>query len=169
MAREPGVRGRRARSALLVLASAIVASACAHGAGARGAAEAEARAAIADGNAEFARALVAGDARAMAAVFAEDGEVIPSLQRGFVSGRAEIEAYNARRLGARRYLDVVLTTVNLGVSGDVAWETGTSRVTLRQGEGAPVTLTGRYLAVWKREADGRWRIRADLPIPDPAP
>jgi uncharacterized protein (TIGR02246 family) len=169
MVREPGVRRRRARSVLLVLASSIVASACAHGAGARGAAEAEARAAIADGNAEFARALVAGDARAMAAVFAEDGEVIPSLQRGFVSGRAEIEAYNARRLGARRYLDVVLTTVHLGVSGDVAWETGTSRVTLQQGEGAPVTLTGRYLAVWKREADGRWRIRADLPIPDPAP
>ncbi len=127
------------------------------------------RAAVAAANAEFARALVAGDARAMAAVFADDGELIPAMQRGFVSGRAEIEAYDARRLEGRRYLDAVITTVHLGVSGDVAWEIGTSLVTLQQGEGAPVTVTGRYLAVWKREPDGRWRIRAELPVSDPAP
>jgi uncharacterized protein (TIGR02246 family) len=158
---------RRTRYSVLVAAS-IVASACAHW-GARGTSDADVRAAIAAANAEFGRALVAGDARAMAAVFTEDGEVIPAMQPGFVSGRAEIEAYNAGRLEARRYLDVVITTVNLGVSGDVAWETGTSRVTLQQGESAPVTVTGRYLAVWKRGPDGRWRIRADLPVADPAP
>jgi len=148
---------------------AIAASACAHWTGAGGRSEADVRAAIAAANGEFARALVAGDARAMAAVFTEDGEVVPTTQRGFVSGRAEIEAYYARRLEARRYLDVAITTVKLGVSGDVAWETGTSRVALQQGEGAPVTVTGRHVAVWKRERDGRWRIRVDLPIADPAP
>ena len=168
MARHRSPRMRRTRCSLVVAAS-IVASACAHRAGARGTSDADVRAAVAAGNTEFARALVAGDARAMAAVFTDDGEVIPAMQRGFVSGRTEIEAYNARRLEARRYLDVVITTVQLGVSGDVAWETGTSRITLQQGESAPVTVTGRYLAVWKREPDGRWRIRADLPVADPAP
>ena len=69
----------------------------------------------------------------LAAVFTEDGEVIPAMERGFVSGRTEIEAYNARRLTASRYLDVVITTVQLGVSGDLAWETGTSRVTMQHG------------------------------------
>jgi uncharacterized protein (TIGR02246 family) len=141
---------------------------CAHGAGARRAAEtAEARAAIAAANTEFARALERGDPRAMAAVFAEDGQLIPATQRGSVSGRAEIEAFQARRLQGRRYLSVDITTLQMGVSGDLAWETGTNRLTFQQGESPPVTVTGRYLAVWKRDADGRWRIRADLPVSDP--
>jgi uncharacterized protein (TIGR02246 family) len=167
MTRHRPLRMRRTRWSLLLVS--VVASACAHSPGARGTSDSDVRAAIAEVNAEFARALVAGDARAMAAVFAEDGEIIPATQRGFVSGRTEIESYNARRLTAGRYLDVVITTVQLGVSGDLAWETGTSRVTMQHGKSAPVTLTGRYLAVWRREADGRWRIRADLPIADPAP
>jgi uncharacterized protein (TIGR02246 family) len=167
MTRHRPLRMRRTRWSLLLVAS-MVASACAHSP-ARGSSDADVRAAIAEANAEFARALVAGDARATAAVFAEEGEIIPATQRGFVSGRTEIESYNARRLTAGRYLDVVITTVQLGVSGDLAWETGTSRVTMQHGKSAPVTVTGRYLAVWKREADGRWRIRADLPIADPAP
>lgn len=161
-------RSRRPWHPLLAAAS-LAASACAHRPGGPGGADAEARAAVAAANAEFARALVSGDARAMAAVFTEDGEVIPVTQRGFVSGRPQIEAYNAARLEGRRYLDVVISTVHLGVSGDLAWELGTSLVTLQQGEGPPVTLTGRYLAVWKREPDGRWRIRAELPVPDPPP
>lgn len=168
MARQRRLGVGSARRALLVAAS-IGASACAHGARGRGAPEADVRAAVAAANAEYARALVAGDARAMAAVFTEDGELIPARQRGFVSGRAEIEAYNARHLGSRRYLDVVITTVHLEVSGDVAWEAGTSRVTVQQGEHAPVTVTGRYLAVWRRDPDGAWRIRAELPVSDPAP
>lgn len=167
MARHRNLRTRPTRSSLLVALS-IAASGCAHWPGTRGTREAEVRAAIAAANAEYARALVAGDARAAAAVFTGDGEVIPATQRGFVSGRPEIEAYIAARLGARRYLDVVITTVHLGVSGDVAWETGTNAITIQQGESAPVTVTGRYLAVWKRESDGRWRIRADLPVGDPA-
>lgn len=128
---------------------------------------AAARTAIAAANDAYARALVRGDARAMAAVFAADGKIIPVTERGFVTGRDAIEAYQAKRLQGRRYVDVVITTVQLDVSGDLAWETGTSRVRIQQGEGAPVTLTGRYLAVWKRQPDGGWLIQADLPVTDP--
>jgi uncharacterized protein (TIGR02246 family) len=167
-------RTRAARRALLAAAS-ILAGGCAHANGAHasgareGSDEASTRAAITLANAEFARALERGDAQAMAALFTEDAEVIPAMQRGVISGRAAIESYNASRMGARRYVEVAITTAHVGVSGDLAWETGTSRVAIQHGESAPVTLTGRYLAVWKREADGRWRIRAELPVPDPVP
>jgi uncharacterized protein (TIGR02246 family) len=158
---------RRIPSLLAALAAAC---ACAHARGPAGPAEeAAVRAAITAANEEFAQALVRGDARAMAALFTEDSELIPASRPGFVSGRPEIEAFHAQRLRARRYLDVVITTVKVGVSGDLAWETGTSRATVQQGDGAPVTFSGRHLAVWKRGADGRWRIRADLPIADPVP
>lgn len=153
----------------LLAAAAIAATACAHWPGARGGAEERVRAAIATANAEYARALKAGDAHAVAAMFTEDGEVVPTGQRGFLTGRAEIEAYNASRLEGRRYLDVALTTVHLETSGNLAWESGTSSVTMQQGVGPSVIVTGRYLAVWRRGPDGRWRIRADLPITDPLP
>jgi uncharacterized protein (TIGR02246 family) len=161
------LRARRTRCSLLAAVS-VLASACAHWPGGRAPA-ADVRAAIGAANAEYARALVAGDARAMAAVFAEDGQVVAATHPGFVSGRTEIEAYNARRLEGRRYLDAVITTVDVGVEGDLAWETGTSRVTVQHGKTAPVTLTGRYLAVWERGSDRRWRIRVEIPVPDPAP
>jgi uncharacterized protein (TIGR02246 family) len=155
------------------LATAILAGGCAHPSVApmsgSGGEEAGAIAEIAAANTEYARALERGDAPAMAALFTDDGEIIPATQRGAVSGRAAIEAYHAQRLAGRRYADVSITTSELGVSGDLAWEWGTTRLTVRQGEGAPVTLTGRYLAVWRRGADRRWRIRAELPVPDPVP
>lgn len=157
------------RTRWLAVAIALTASGCAHLGRTPAAADAEVRAAIAAASAEFARALVAGDAHAAAAVFTADGEVIPTTRRGFITGREEIEAYNASRLATRRYLEVTFTTVGLEVSGDLAWETGTNSITMQQGEAAAVTLTGRYLVVWKREQDGRWRMRVDLPISDPLP
>lgn len=169
MSRLEGVRTRSPRAWRVALAMLLVCG-CAHGAGSRRPAEPdEVRAAIAAANVAFAEALVRGDAQAMAAVFAENGEVIPAMEPGFVTGRAAIAAYQEKRVSARRYLEATITTVGLGVSGDLAWETGTSRVTFKQGESAPVTVTGRYLAVWEREADGSWRIRAELPVTDPVP
>ena len=170
MASAPSWVTRTGRAARLLTGVILACGcACAHTAGSRAAETAQVRAAITAGNAEFAQALQRGDARAMAAVYSEDGEIIPPGQRGTISGRPEIEAYQAKRLQGRRYLDVVITTEELGFSGDLAWERGASRVELQQGGGAPVTLTGRYLAVWKRESDGRWRIRAELPVSDPVP
>jgi uncharacterized protein (TIGR02246 family) len=169
MSRIDGVRTQLPRGWRAALAMLLVCG-CAHSAGSRRDAEPdEARAAIAAANVAFSQALVRGDAQAMAAIFAEDGEIIPAMEPGFVTGRAAIAAYQEKRVRARRYLEANITTRGLGVSGDVAWETGTSQVTFQQGESAPVTVTGRYLAVWQRQADGSWRIRAELPVTDPVP
>ena len=62
-------------------------------------------------------------------------------------------------------------TPALGVppSGDLAYERGTNRITRQQGSATPVTSTGRYLTVWRRQSDGRWLIQADMVVADPAP
>jgi uncharacterized protein (TIGR02246 family) len=156
---------------LLLALPLLASSACAHapaGPAAPAMGTAEVRAIIETTNARFAAALVKGDAPALAALFAEDGQAIPGAAKGFVTGRAALAEYYAGRLKAARYLEATITTVEVEVSGDVAWETGTNRVVVQVGESAPVTRTGRYLVVWKRGTDGTWRYRVDAVIPDPA-
>lgn len=94
--------------------------------------------------------------------------MIPSAAKGFVSGRAALQEYYAGRLRAARFLEVSITTTAVEVSGDLAWETGTNRVVVQVGDAPPATRTGRYLVVWKRGPDGRWRYGVDAVIPDPA-
>jgi uncharacterized protein (TIGR02246 family) len=106
------------------------------------------RAAIKKGNDAIRTAVKRGDAAAIAQVFTEDADFIPVPPgKGFISGRAAIEALNAQRLQKRRYLDLVLSTTSVGTSGDLAYETGTNRVTYQEGDAAPITQTGRYLVV----------------------
>ena len=161
------MRGRHAASPLVFLL--LLVSACSHTAPARAPTDpAEARAAIEAANLRFAAAVMRGDAAAIARIFAEDGEAIATTENGFVSGRPALEAYYAGRLRAARFREVVITTVAVEVAGDLAWETGRNRLTVQVGDAPSTTRSGRYLAVWKRQQDGRWLIRVHAAIPDPA-
>lgn len=53
------------------------------------------------------------------------------------------------------------------VSGDVAYEFGVNSITLATDGGAPTTVRGRYLTVWRRQDDGSWVVVADAPMRDP--
>jgi uncharacterized protein (TIGR02246 family) len=159
---------RTASAALRSIPLLLAASACAHATpSASPAALAEIRASIEATNARFSEAVKHGDAEAVAQLFAEDGEAIPAAGKAFVSGRPALRDYYAARMRGTRFLEVVLTTVSVETSGDLAWETGTNRLTVQAGDAPPVTRTGRYLAVWRRQADGVWRIRVEAVIPDP--
>jgi hypothetical protein len=50
-----------------------------------------------------------------------------------------------------------------------AFGPGSGRAQIQAGDAPPVTRTGRYLTVWKRQPDGVWRIRVDAIVPDPSP
>jgi ketosteroid isomerase-like protein len=75
----------------------------------------------------------------------------------------------AARFKAARFIDVAIATASVQVDGDTAYETGTNCVTVRARDAPPVTRSGRYLTVWKRQPDGVWRIRVDAIVPDPSP
>ena len=57
---------------------------------------------------------------------------------------------------------VDLVTLDVGVGGDVAHETGTVVLTIvPEGKGA-ITAKAKYLVVWKRQSDGSWKIHRDI-------
>jgi ketosteroid isomerase-like protein len=52
--------------------------------------------------------------------------------------------------------------VQVAASGDLGYTTGWNTMTLPGADGSPVTLRNRYITVWRKEADGRWRCEYDM-------
>ena len=105
----------------------------------------------------YAAAMNRGDAAAMAAVYADDGVEMPP-GKAAVRGRAAIEAYHRQELsGPVRLSDFSLTATDARVTGDVAYTTGTSRITVTPPGGAPpVQSSGKYVVVFRRQG-GAWK------------
>jgi ketosteroid isomerase-like protein len=55
----------------------------------------------------------------------------------------------------------------VATSGDLGYTTGTNEVSVPDSTGQVTRMTGRYLAVWRRDADGRWRNVEDYASPAP--
>jgi uncharacterized protein (TIGR02246 family) len=104
-----------------------------------------------------------GDYRAVAAYYTQDAQLI-ATQMETIEGRPAIEQFwrtaseGANAAGVRRTVQVE----DAGSDGELGYLRGT--VVLDTGERA---TTVRYLTLWKREADGRWRIAVDISSPSP--
>ena len=64
------------------------------------------------------------------------------------------------------------TTDKVEVSGTLAYSQGALSMTSTMRNGKPYTDKGKYLAVWKKQADGTWLavediFNSDAPPPDP--
>ncbi|HUO85128.1 MAG TPA: alpha/beta hydrolase-fold protein [Thermoanaerobaculia bacterium] len=113
---------------------------------------------IAANNAAFSAAYMRGDAKTIASLYTENGQLHPPGRT--IEGRAAIERYFT--LGPqRKVLRHSLQSEALDVAGDIAVESGVWTSTTRRADADPVTLSDRYLLVWKRQPDGRWLIDRD--------
>lgn len=116
----------------------------------------------------FSDAYVAGDLETLGSVYVEDAVLYPP--GSVIRGRAAIRRYFAPGPG-RTNLAHAMTSERLTFDGDVAVDVGVWSNTWRRGDEGPQAAEGRYLVVWRRGADGRWRIEYDMwhrPAPTPA-
>ena len=56
--------------------------------------------------------------------------------------------------------------VEVARSGDLAYDTGAYTLTKNDAGGKPVTSKGKYVVVWKKQADGKWKVIQDIDNPD---
>jgi uncharacterized protein (TIGR02246 family) len=137
----------------------VLSAARARAAGDVGSAE-EARAAIEAANAKFSEAFARGDTPALAVMYTTDAIVFPPDSE-MVRGRVAIGEFwkGARDNGVQ---SATLTTIDVGRSGDVAYETGKVTLKVQPAGKEATTVVEKYLVVWKRQPDGSWQLHRDI-------
>jgi|SRR5579862_1216810 len=117
--------------------------------------------AVRDLDAQFSKAASAKDADGASSYYAEDavlmppnapiatGEAIRSFWKGFVASPGFTVAWKATKAEVAR-------------SGDLAYLTGTYELTVNDARGKPVNDRGKYVEVWRKQADGKWKAVADI-------
>jgi uncharacterized protein (TIGR02246 family) len=103
----------------------------------------------------------AGDGAAAAgAVYTEDARLLPPGEP-MVEGRAAIGQYWQGVMDAGVHgLDLNLIAVEM--DGDTMIETGTWSVLVPGDGDADARVGGKALVIWKKEADGVWRMSQDM-------
>jgi len=126
-----------------------------------------AREAIEKGSDAWSAAFNAGDAAAVATLYSENAMLLPP-DATQVQGRQAIQDV------FQGWVDDGLKNIKFDLveveeSGDLAFEVGLFSVDYPGEGGQMATATGNYLVVWKREADGVWRLYRDTWNDTPPP
>jgi len=126
------------------------------------------RQAIEQANASFAQAVKQSDTIAMVANYADDAVMMMEGTPAW-HGRSEIAKHIIAAFKPMKGADVKLTTSQVDIGGDYAIETGTYETTVSPPGGKPMTEKGKYVTVWKKQADGSWKIYRDVGNSDAPP
>jgi uncharacterized protein (TIGR02246 family) len=127
---------------------------------------AQVRRAIDTGNAHWIAAWKTADAQLIAAQFAEDATQF-APKGHTVRGRAAIQERFAdvfKRTGPA--LDYTIKTLEVWLVDDLAYESGNYTGKIQPQGKEAATFSGKYVTVWKRQADNSWKIYIDFSVPE---
>src|SRR5260221_6697267 len=119
-------------------------------------------------------AALAQDAAAMAKLYAPDGEEMPPNAPA-AKGRAAIEAYHKGMLQQFMLHGMTITSDEVKITGDRAFDVGTYKQTIMsQKGGGMIDDHSKYIVLTQKDATGAWWIthaiyNSDVPLPPPAP
>ena len=110
-------------------------------------------------NPAWVKAYNAEDAKTISGLYAEQAVLLPPGAPA-AKGNAAIRAYLAKDMAESAKAGVTFSIdakTDVGVSGDLGWESGTYAVKAKSGASVEV---GKYLTVYKK-SDGKWLIIRD--------
>jgi ketosteroid isomerase-like protein len=114
-------------------------------------------------DAEWSRVASEGkDVERIVSYWADDAVVIPQGQPA-AEGKAAIRGFVQECLAIPGFkIHWVSDRVAFSPDGQLAYMRGNSATTVPGPNGAPITVPGRALTVWRREPDGQWRCVVDI-------
>jgi uncharacterized protein (TIGR02246 family) len=126
----------------------------------------EIRKAIDAGNAKYIDAFARSDAGALAGLYDESGSRL-SPKGVVVRGRPAIAENVAGFMkSVTGPIKVGIETQDLWVVDDLVYETGKYTYTFTPPGKSETQTGGHYVTIWKRQADGGWKIIADMGVPN---
>ena len=133
--------------------------------------ESDARAEILRLDAEWSKAAESRDLEKILSYWSEDASVFPPGSPALV-GKDAIRAYIAQSLQIPGFrISWKTNEVSVSASGDLAYGIGTNRVSFTGPDGNPVTVEGRAVTVWRKDAASAWKCVVDIwnDVPSPSP
>src|ERR1019366_8795347 len=126
-------------------------------------------AAIRDADAQWAKTAGAKDLDGTVAYYTDDATVLPP-NAPMTTGKQAIRAVWAELLGPGTSITWQANKVEVARSGDLSYILGIYQLTVKDAQGNPVNDIGKFVEVWKKQADGKWKVVADifnsdLPLP----
>ncbi|HTK32489.1 MAG TPA: nuclear transport factor 2 family protein [Candidatus Saccharimonadaceae bacterium] len=131
--------------------------------------KARVRAAIEVNNTKWADAQVKGDAQGIVDLFADGGMELFGRVGRVLKGRDSLMVFWTAAMKEGHPSAAKVRTVDVALNGDYATEVGTYAYTYPPDSvgGAPQKQAGRYAVIWRRQADGGWKIWMDTGVPNP--
>ena len=108
---------------------------------------------------EFMGNVAAKNAARVAAVYADDARILMPGQQ-VISGKSGILAFWKAALDGP-VESITLETTHIEVSGDLAYGFGSNTIMLKPMGEAPREEKGKYVAVYRRQSGGDWKIVVD--------
>jgi ketosteroid isomerase-like protein len=125
--------------------------------------------ALRDLDSQWSAAAAAKDVDKTVSFYSDDAIVMPANDKSATTPNA-IRAVWKGLIDSATSVSWKTTKVEVAQSGDLAFVTGTYDLTTKDASGKPVNDRGKYLAVWEKQADGKWKCGADIWNSDlPAP
>jgi uncharacterized protein (TIGR02246 family) len=102
------------------------------------------------------------DAVKFAAFYSGTGSAMP-FNAPIATGRAKIEELWTALMAKPGFsLHFAPTHIEVAGSKDLAYDVGTFELRLNDEKGTSMTIPGKYVVVWKKQKDGRWKAEADI-------
>jgi ketosteroid isomerase-like protein len=121
------------------------------------AADAKIEQALRDADAEWSRVATAKDLDKTVSFYADDATVLPPNQP-MVTSKAGIRNLWKGFFDSLTDINWKTTRVEIAKSGEMGYLIGTYAMTMKGG----AKDTGKYCEVWKKQADGKWKVAADM-------
>ena len=122
--------------------------------------------AIREAEAGMEKAAASLDAEKAVSYYTED-VVGMSADAPVMQGKENALKYFQGMLKDKPQISWTPSHVEVARSGDLGYSWGIGKVVAKDKKGKPVVTTMKYVSVWKKQADGSWKIAVDSLIPDP--
>lgn len=112
------------------------------------------------------KAVAALDAAGAVSVYTDD-VVAMDAESPTIQGKENMRQWFENFFKDKPQFSGSTTKVEVARSGDLAYSMGTGKMTVTPKKGKPVESGLKYVSVWKKQADGSWKIIVDTMIPNP--